>query len=1147
MVGFSKIIDKLNRFTKRYYTRVLLKGILLFLSLGLLFMLIILGVEYLLWLGSNGRLILLVLFIAIESFLLFQYILMPLFYLFRLKKGISNKQASVLIGKHFPEVGDKLYNLLELADDPAQSELLLASIDQRSENLKSIPFTKAINYKEGLIYGKYLLIPLLLFGALWLTGNLNSFLGSYDRVVNYKMAYEPPAPFQFKILNNTLTVLENDPLNIQVTTEGKIRPLEVYMVLDGREILLKTKNGVHSYNLNAPLRSSEFYFISNGIKSPIYNLTALKTPVIQSFDMLLEFPKYLNKADELVKSGGNATIPEGTKINWRITGANINTILLKTKDTSIQFAIKGRNHLLSKKIYQDLSYTLSTSNSNVKNYEALDYNVAVIRDAHPSIIVEEVKDSLNPNISFFIGEASDDYSISSIALVCYPQNNLKKKQLVKLPTSNSNFDQFYYTFPSGLNLEAGQNYDFYFQVTDNDAIHKGKSTKSKIFSTTVLNANQLNNKELENQQEIIRNMDKSLSNFKNQREKLGEINKEQKEKSSLNFNDKNQISDFLQKQQQQEKLMQKFSKQLNDNLEKTGQDNEMNKLLQERLERQEIEAKKNEKLLEELNKIADKIDKEELAERLEQLAKKQQNSERNLEQLLELTKRYYVTEKASQLAKDLEDIAKKQEALSKISKEATTPESQDLLNKDFKELANDLEELQKDNKALKKPIALDIDTNKKEEIKKDQNDALEELKRSIGADQSPGSEEKERSENNASKKQKAASDKMQQMSEALQQSSSSSGGGSTITEDAEMLRQILDNLIVFSFKQEKLYEKLEKLDIDVAQSSKIIRDQQELKNLFAHVDDSLFALSLRVVDLTEIVNEQITEVYYNMDKALDNLAESRTYQSLSSQQYVLTASNTLADILANILSNMQQSMQSGKGSSSGDGEQGFQLPDIIKGQGELKEKMGQMGQGGKSPSDKGQGKAEGKDGEKGQGQKGGGGSQGEDGQEGQGQEGKNGKNGSNGGQNGKTNGEGNEKELQEIYQIYKEQQLLREQLAQQLLDMINKEDRDLTKKLLQQMEDFENDLLENGITKRGIEKINNIQHELMKLENAVLKQGQKSERESNTNTSNFKNAITTKPSQLENYRNDLEILNRQALPLRQIYKEKVKTYFKKND
>lgn len=1107
-------------------------------------MLIILGVEYLLWLGSNGRLFLLLLFIAIESFLLFQYILTPLFYLFHLKKGISKKQASVLIGKHFPEVGDKLYNLLELVEDPTRSELLLASIDQRSENLRSIPFTKAIDYKEGLVYGKYLLIPLILFGALWLSGHLNSFFGSYDRVVNYKMAYEPPAPFSFKLLNTSLNVLESEPLNIQVVTEGKVKPFEVYMLMADKEILLKILNGVYTYHLAAPLKSVQFHFISNGIKSTVYTLNALKTPARRKFNMSLEYPKYINKPNDIIKSSGNANVPEGTKIIWRIDGDNINNVNLKTKDTSIGFSKNESHFALIKKVYQDLAYTLSTSNEHVQEYEALDYKLSVLKDAYPTIDVEKVKDSLNPNITYFIGEASDDYGLSTINLVCYPENNMEQKQVLQLSAPSSNFNKFYYTFPSGLNLEPGQNYNYYFSVTDNDAIHKGKSTQSEIFGTRIFNTDELNNKELEYQQSIIKNLDKSLSNFKTQREKLDELNKEQKEKSVLNFNDQNQISDFLQKQQQQEKLMQKFSKQLNENLEKTGQDKEMNKMLQERLERQEIEAKKNEILLEELNKIASKIDKEELADRLEQLAKKQQNNERNLEQLLELTKRYYVTEKASQLAKDLEKLAIKQEVLSKSPVEDISTKLQDSLNREFRELANDLEELQKDNKALKKPLALDIDHNKKEQIKKDQEGALEDLKKETGDAKSSTNDPKQNVENKAAKKQKAASDKMQQMSEALEQSSSSSSGGSSIAEDAEMLRQILDNLIVFSFKQEKLYNNLEKLDIDVAQSSKIIKDQQELRNLFGHVDDSLFSLSLRQVDLSEIVNEQITEVYYNVDKALENLAESRTYQSLSSQQYVLTASNTLADILVNILGNMQESMKSGNGSSSGDGKAGFQLPDIIKGQGELKDKMGQMGQGDKSPSDKGQGEAEGKGTEKGKGQKGGEGGQGEDGQQGEGTKGKNGKNGSNGGQG---NGEGNEMELQEIYQIYKEQQLLREQLAQQLLDMINKEDRDLTNKLLQQMEDFENDLLENGITKRGMEKINTINHELMKLENAVLKQGQKSERESNTNSGNFMNTITTKPSALENYRNDVEILNRQALPLRQIYKEKVKTYFKKND
>ena len=94
--------------------------------------------------------------------------------------------------------------------------------------------------------------------------------------------------------------------------------------------------------------------------------------------------------------------------------------------------------------------------------------------------------------------------------------------------------------------------------------------------------------------------------------------------------------------------------------------------------------------------------------------------------------------------------------------------------------------------------------------------------------------------------------------------------------------------------------------------------------MFEHVDDSLFALSLRRAELSEFVNEQITEVYYNIDKSLESIADNQIYQGASYQQYVINATNALADFLANVLDNMQQNMSPGQGSGEG---QDFQLPE----------------------------------------------------------------------------------------------------------------------------------------------------------------------------------------------------------------------------
>jgi len=86
---------------------------------------------------------------AVEVFLLCRFIVFPIFKLFKLQKGIDYEEASIIIGNHFSEVGDKLTNFLQLAQDTNKSELLLASIDQKANTLQPIPFSNAINLTKN--------------------------------------------------------------------------------------------------------------------------------------------------------------------------------------------------------------------------------------------------------------------------------------------------------------------------------------------------------------------------------------------------------------------------------------------------------------------------------------------------------------------------------------------------------------------------------------------------------------------------------------------------------------------------------------------------------------------------------------------------------------------------------------------------------------------------------------------------------------------------------------------------------------------------------------------------------------------------------------------------------------------------------------
>ena len=101
--------------------------------------------------------------------------------------------------------------------------------------------------------------------------------------------------------------------------------------------------------------------------------------------------------------------------------------------------------------------------------------------------------------------------------------------------------------------------------------------------------------------------------------------------------------------------------------------------------------------------------------------------------------------------------------------------------------------------------------------------------------------------------------------------------------------------------------------------------------------------------------------------------------------------------------------------------------------------------------------------------------------------------------------------------------------------------------ILKKMEGIEQQLLDKGFNERTLEQMLNLKYELLKLDKADFKQGQEQKRESQTNNKDYSNTLRLSPEEIKKYFNTTEVLNRDALPLRDNYKQKVNTYFKKTD
>ena len=263
---------------------------------------------------------------------------------------------------------------------------------------------------------------------------------------------------------------------------------------------------------------------------------------------------------------------------------------------------------------------------------------------------------------------------------------------------------------------------------------------------------------------------------------------------------------------------------------------------------------------------------------------------------------------------------------------------------------------------------------------------------------------------------------------------------------------------------------------------------------------------------------------------MENFSEGRFDNGVSNQRYVMTSANNLSDYLSTMLNNMKNaSMKMGAGKKG----KGFSLPDIIKKQGELSEKMKKGREKSKELARKpgknlGEEKGDGKKGEK------------------PGKKDETEKTLTNRIKGGGEKGTGQNDDLDgELYEIYKQQTQLRQQLQTAIKESEkgNKKNSGQVKKVLKSMEQLENEILENGFSARTIQKMQQLNYDLLKLDKAVLEQGKENKRKAtvnrNTTNKNNKKLLDFK----KQFYNQIEILNRQSLPLHQNYKLKVRDYF----
>lgn len=1085
----------------------MIRGIIYCAALILATYLIIILLEYFGRFNITVRTLLFWSFVVSSTILIGRFFVWPLSKMLRLGATISHQQAATIIGKHFSDVEDKLLNTLQLNEESNKhhdNSLLEASIRQRIDALRPIPFSSAIDLKENRKYLKWVIPPVAIILVL-LFAAPSVITKPTDRLIRHGQIIVEEAPFKISIRNNSLSVAENESITLDVEVMGAPVPDKVFLVLGNQQYLLEKENNVtFHYTFRNVRQDTPFSFFADGFYSDPYEIKVIPTPRLVDFAVNLQYPAYTRRTNETIRNTGDMLVPVGTRINWEFHGQHTERLNVLFNDST--YALDGRDEFtFSQTAYQPVAYTLVAENSFLVSKDSITYRIQVIPDLHPSIAVDEARDSASFKQFYFSGEVKDDYGFKRLTFnfQFVPNEHSEKNSpitSIDIPVSRENpMDEFFFDWNiNSIDVAPGDKIAYFFEIWDNDGVNGSKATRSAIREFVAPTEEELEAQLEQKNEDIKDKLEESVKDARKLQKELEDLQRNLLEKKELNWQDKKKLEDLLKQQEELRKQVEQIQQQ---NEQKNNQQNEFQPQDQKILEKQQqLEQLMNQvmnpelqKMMEELQRLMEELNKDELQKQLEKLDLSNEDLEKELDRALEQFKQLEFEQKMEKTIEKLEKLSEKQEQLSKESEQKdSSPEElkkqQDELNKEFEELQKEMDELQKMNEELENPNDIPQTEQQEKQIEQEQQNSSDQLQKN--------------KKSNASKSQKNAAQKMKEMAEQMEMAMQSNEQEQQ-QENMESLRALLENIITLSFDQEDLMAKFQRTDMNDPIYNKHGQTQRKLKDDAKMVEDSLFALSKRVAQIGAIVNREINLVNENMALALENIPDRKTPEVVSAQQSVMTSFNNLALLLDDALKQMQNqsaSSKPGQGNCEKPGGSGSKpkpsAGDLKKMQESLSKQLEEM-------KKKGQNKGDGK------------GGQGE-----------------------------MSKQLAEMAAKQAAIRKMMEEKAAELNQDGSGQGNEL-KQIAKDMEQLQKDIVNNQIDENTLRRQQDIMIRLLKAENAERTRDQDNQRKSNEAT----DTPVSNPMKYADYmrrkQRETELLKTVPPALKPYYREKVNSYFNK--
>jgi len=657
--------------------------------------LVVVAVEAGLWLGTTPR-IALAICIALGTLAVIGiYLGRPIGQLLGLVDPPSEEAVARSIGEKYPEVSDRLLNLLQLAQgrrSHAPEEMIDRAVERLGSEVDRVPFEEVETFDRARYAARLASLPVVAVLAFLLAAP-STFLDASQRLLTPTTHYQRPAPFALSVEPGDTQLVKGDSLRIEIQGSGATPPAVTLALRSGNETGTETVTvradspGVYTHVLSGVRSSTEYRVEARPVQTQWYRAEVLPRPLVRSLQVTLDPPAYTGLPERTLDANvGDVTGLPGTEVtvSTQLGGPDVDSAALAFDDgATVPMQTSDEAATASFTLAEEGTYRVRLRSSDgVPNRDPIRYQLSLRADAQPSIafLAPEPSATLEEDLAAELRmRLSDDFGFSQMKLFYrLAEQRFGSGQetfsSIDLPLNNprSVDQEVVYNWllaqDSGLDLVPGDVVEYYVKIWDNDAIARFKSATTRR-QTLRLPSLAEKYETLDREQSSVQD---KMEDLKEESESIDRqfdtLREELRRKQQADWEDRRQLDQIKKKQQQVERGVEELSRKMQELTRQMQQENLTSPETTQKYEElqrviKEINSPELRKALENLQKSMQNMDLRKMQQSMENFEFNEEQYRQRLERSLDLFKQIKAQQKLEEMSKRLGDLSQLEERL----------------------------------------------------------------------------------------------------------------------------------------------------------------------------------------------------------------------------------------------------------------------------------------------------------------------------------------------------------------------------------------------------------------------------------------------------------------------------------------------------